>query len=218
MAFAMDPALDADLPDPLRLALAWTPRSTRRATLALLALDTRLAGFVRRGTEPLPVQMRLAWWRETLQAAPAAWPRGDPLLDELREWDTPAQLVELVDGWEGLLGEQLDAEAIRAFAAGRERAWTVLAKQIGIGEARAEEAARSWALADLATNVSDESERKLVLQESAGLRPQIPSERPLRPLAVLAALGRRALRRGGRPLLEGRGAGLLALRVGMFGR
>ena len=99
----MDAGLEAELSPPLRLALAWAPRHARPATLALFALDTRLAGFLRRATEPLPVQMRLAWWRDTLGAPPSAWPRGDPLLDELRTWAAPEGLVALVDGWEGLL-------------------------------------------------------------------------------------------------------------------
>ena len=37
-------------------------------------------------------------------------------------------------------------------------------------------------------------------------------------LAVLGALGLRALKRGGRPLMEGRGAALVALRAAMLGR
>lgn len=218
MSPAMDAALEADLTPPLRLALAWAPRSSRNATLTLFALDTRLAGFLRRGSEPLPVQMRLAWWRETLQAPSGAWPRGDRLLDELREWDAPDRLVALVDGWEGLLGERLDDEAIRGFTLGREKAWAALAQQVGSAPAGLEAAARAWALADLAANVSDASERERVLAEAGSPEPGLPRERELRPLAVLGGLGRRALRRGGRPLLEGRGAALHALRLGMFGR
>ena len=136
----MDAGLEAELSPPLRLALAWAPRHARPATLALFALDTRLAGFLRRGTEPLPVQMRLAWWRDTLGAPPSAWPRGDPLLDELRTWAAPEGLVALVDGWEGLLAETLDREAITGFALGREQAWSALAREVGA--ARAEPARR----------------------------------------------------------------------------
>lgn len=214
----MDAGLEADLPPPLRLALAWAPRSARAATLALFALDTRLAGFLRRATEPLPVQMRLAWWRETLAAPPAGWPGGDPLLDELSGWRAPGELVPLVDGWEELLAERLDEPAITAFALGREKAWSALAGELGAAAAGLELAARAWALADLTANLSAPEERQLVLELAGAMEFTLPRERELRPLAVLAGLGRRALRRGGAPLLEGRGAALAALRLGMFGR
>ena len=214
----MDAALEAELPAPLRLALAHAPRPVRPATLALFALDARLAGFVRRGSEPLLAQMRLAWWRDTLGTASSAWPQGDPLLELLRGWQAPERLVPLVDGWEGLLAEQLDREAIRDFAEGRVKAWQVLASEIGMKGSPVESAARAWALGDLAGNLSDPSERAMVLGVAAG-EPLVPSRaRALRPLAILGGLGRRSLARGGVPLLDGRGAALAALRLGMFGR
>ena len=215
---AMDGVLEADLPPPLRLALAWAPRRTRAATMALFALDTRLAGFLRRADEPLPVQMRLAWWRETLGAPPSGWPGGDPLLGELRGWRAPEELVPLVDGWEALLAERLEEAAIREFALGREKAWAALARELGAAQAGLEPAARAWALADLAANLSLPEERRRVIELAGTQDLSLPRERALRPLAVLAGLGRRALRRGGAALLDGRGAVLAALRLGMLGR
>ena len=214
----MDAGLEAELSPPLRLALAWAPRHARPATLALFALDTRLAGFLRRATEPLPVQMRLAWWRDTLGAPPSAWPRGDPLLDELRTWAAPEGLVALVDGWEGLLAETLDPEAITVFALGREQAWSALAREVGATRAEPAAAARAWALADLAANLSAPEERRRVIETAGPLHFALPGARALRPLAVLGGLGRRALRHGGVPLLDGRAAALVALRLGMLGR
>jgi hypothetical protein len=44
-------------------------RATRvrgTATLALLALDARLAAILRGRREPIAAQLRLAWWREML--------------------------------------------------------------------------------------------------------------------------------------------------------
>ena len=214
----MDADLEAELSPPLRLALVWAPRRARGATLALFALDARLAGFLRRGTEPLPVQMRLAWWRETLAAPPAGWPGGDPLLDELRGWRAPGELVPLVDGWEALLAERLDEGAITSFAQGREKAWAALAGELGAAETGVGPAARAWAMGDLAANLSRPEERRRVIELAGSQDFTLPRARALRPLAVLAGLGRRALRRGGVPLLEGRGAALAALRLGMFGR
>ena len=214
----MDAGLEAELPPPLRLALAWATPGTRAATRALFALDTRLAGSVRRGTEPLPLQMRLAWWRDTLGAPPEGWPRGDPLLDELRGWNSPAQLVPLVDGWERLLADDLDSAAIRGFAVGREKGWSALARHVGAPATEAGSAVRAWALADLAANLSAAEERARVLDEARGMALQLPRERALRPLAVLGGLGWRALQRGGAPLLDGRASALVALRLGMLGR
>lgn len=213
----MDAGLETDLSPALRVALAYAPARVRPATLSLLALDTRLAGFVRRGREPLPTQMRLAWWRDTLRAPQEEWPQGDPLLDLLRGWRAPLRLVALVDGWEQLLAEPFDREAITGFCEGRVQAWAALAEEIGArGDPRP--AARTWALADLAANLSDPGERAAVA-EAAGEQAFVPpASRALRPLAVLGGLGRRSLARGGAPLLGGRMATLAALRLGMFGR
>ena len=214
----MDNHFEAELPPPLRLALAYAPRAARAPTLALFLLDTRLAGFVRRGGEPLMAQMRLAWWRDTLRGTPADRPRGDPLLDMLRAWRTPAPLVALVDGWEQLLAEEFDREAITAFAGGRAKACAALAQELGERESAVEPAAWAWALGDLAGNLSDSAERARVLEVARQDRYVSPSARALRPLAILGGLGRRALAKGGVPLLDGRGAALAALRLGMLGR
>ena len=197
----MDAGLEAELSPPLRLALAWAPRHARPATLALFALDTRLAGFLRRGTEPLPVQMRLAWWRDTLGAPPSAWPRGDPLLDELRTWAAPEGLVALVDGWEGLLAETLDREAITGFALGREQAWSALAREGGATRAEPAAAARAWALADLAANLSAPAERRRVI-ETAGV-PRAPRGWPRGRPAPMRAQPLRAPRAPPRPRAPG---------------
>jgi len=58
--------LVASLPTASRLALAYAPAKARLQTLALFALDTRLAGLLRNSSEPMLAQLRLSWWRETL--------------------------------------------------------------------------------------------------------------------------------------------------------
>lgn len=214
----MDAGLEAELSPLLRLALAYSPRDARPATLSLFLLDTRLSGFVRRSTEPLLAQMRLAWWRDTLGSEPGVWPRGDPLLEVLQGWQAPEGLLALVDGWESLLVDQLDLEAVMDFAGGRVKAWQAFAGEIGVEPAAVDSAARAWALGDLAGNLSEPAERELVVEAAAGEPFVPPRARALRPLAILGGLGRRALSRGGRPLLDGRGAALAALRLGMFGR
>jgi phytoene synthase len=97
--------------------------------------------------------------------------------------------------------------------------WSALADQVGAQAAGVEPAAKAWALGDLAANLSDPVERALVLavaKEETGYTPL--GGRSLRPLAILGGLGRRALAKGGAPLLDGRRAALAALRLGLFGR
>ena len=207
-----------ELPQPQRLALTYAAAGARAPTRALLSLDARLGAILRARREPIAAQLRLAWWRDMLARPAADWPRGEPLLDSLREWREPSGLAELAVGWEALLAETLAPAAIAEFADGRAQAFACLARELEVeAAANAERAARIWALADLAANVSDEAERALVVEQGRGLvPPRLPA--PLRPLAVLAGLGAAALGKGGAPLLDGPGSTLRALRIGLTGR
>lgn len=206
-----------ELPRPQRLALSYAPAKARRATLALIALDARLAAVLRRRGEPMLAQMRLAWWRDRLADDPASWP-ADAVLALLPQWREPGALVPLVDGWEALLGEQLDQAAIAEFAHGRGVSFGLLARELRCDPHDAEAAGRLWALGDLAANLTDPAERAAVI-EAAGAEPRLSSlPRLLRPLTVLAGLAQASLRRGGAPLLANPGAALLAVRLGIFGR
>lgn len=213
----MDRSLLEELPRPQRLALSYAPSAARRATLTLLALDARLGAAIRRRGEPVLAQMRLAWWRDTLAADPHGWPGGDSLLAQLRQWRQPAALIPLVDGWEGLLVEDLDAAAVEEFAEGRAEGFAQLACELGCDPEPAADRARVWALGDLAANLSVPRERAAAVVAARGA-PHPPLPRALRPLAVLSGLARRALRHGGAPLLDGPVAVFLALRLGIGGR
>lgn len=206
------------LPISQRLALSYAPAAARAAVRALLLLDNRLATILRQGGEPVMAQIKLAWWRDRLGENPQLWPKGEPLLEALRQWPAdPAQLLPLVNGWEGLLGEELTIAAIEEFAQGRALAWAALVPEARRGAVMA--AARAWALGDLALNLGQAEEagaaRRLALA-SKGQTTRLP--RAVRPLAVLGVLTRRALERSSGELLDGPRAGLLALRIGLFGR
>jgi phytoene synthase len=186
----------------------------------VLQLDRRLARIVARTSEPMLGQMRLAWWRDALGRPVAERPRGDAVLDGLGvHWaGREAPLVAMVDGWEVLVtADSLGPDDIAAFACGRGAFFAALTDDPVLGEGLAA-AGRCWALADAAAAVSDASERAALvaagLSENAGAG-RLPGE--LRGLAVLAGLARRSLQRGGRPLMEGRGAPLTALRAAIFG-
>lgn len=206
-----------DLPPPQRLALSYAPARARPATLALLALDARLAATVRGRRETIASQLRLAWWRDMFARPSAEWPRGEPLLEALRSWRDASCLGALADGWEALLAEELTPAAIAEFAAGRGQGFACLVRQLGENSEGVGPAAQIWALADLAANLSDDAERALVVEQGRDLAPP-PLPTALRPLAVLAGLGQAALARGGAPLLSGPGSTLRALRIGLTGR
>lgn len=210
--------LHADLPELSQLAVAYAPPAAKQYWATVLALDERLAMILRKRREPLLAQMRLAWWRDRLTEPPERWPAGDAVLDKLRQWRAPAGLAPLVDGWEMLVSDHVDRAALDRFAAGRGAAFAALANELGQPDDAARQAGRLWALADLIANISDPEERAtaLALAQEGGPPPALP--RKLRPLAVLAGLGWRAVQGGGGPLLVGRGAALTAFRLGLLGR
>lgn len=186
-----------------------------------LQLDRRLARVVARTSEPLLGQMRLAWWRDALRQDPGLRPRGDAVLDGISQhWrGRESALVALVDGWEVLIGtQQLGADAVDAFAAGRAAPFLSLAEPASGGaRGRVEQAGRCWALVDAAAGISAAEERALFLDAARNLGAptgRLPTD--LRGLAVLEALARRSLKADGAPLMRGRGAALTALRSAIF--
>ena len=210
------------LPLAQRLAVSYAPRRAHSPTLAMLALDTRLAGVIRTGGEPVIAQMKLAWWRDRLAQDPAQWPLGEPLLALLKEAAIdPARLSPLVDGWEVLLADSLGHEELTLFATGRAQAWAAVADAAGNrgSNADVEQAGRTWALADLALNLGTEEEtakvRAAALTQSEA-QARLPSL--VRPLTVLRGLALRALHRDADEVLDGPGAMAMALRLGVLGR
>lgn len=213
----MDAANDDHLPPEAELAIAWSAPKVRAALTTALQLDRRLARIVARTTEPMLGQMRLAWWREALGKPVTDRPRGDRVLDAIgRDWTgREAALVAMVDGWEVMVtAKAIGIEEARALGAGRGAFFAALG---GRDDDRLAAAGYRWALADAAAAVSNPGERDVLA--SVGLaRAHISGSVPrdLCGLAVLEALALRALKRGGQPLMEGRGASLTALRAAIF--
>lgn len=203
------------------LALAWSPAKVRAPLTMALRLDRRLARIVARTTEPMLGQMRLAWWRDALAKPVSERPQGDAVLDGLgATWGgREAALTAMIDAWEVLVtADALGAQEIEAFGTGRGAFFKALGDDHGAAQSdRIDTAAFRWAIADAAAGVSDPEERARLV--SIGLakgdaRGRLPAH--LRGLAVLDALAQRSLRRGGQPLMEGRGASLVALRAAIF--
>lgn len=197
----------------LKIALAWVEPGTRDRLAALFAFDAHLGILVSKAIEPLLAQIRLAWWRDRLSEPVADRPMGDPVLDSLgARWNgNEKALIDLVDGWEGLLDTApLSAATIDTFANARAQAIDAAAKGTF-------NAGKRWALADFASRTSNALERETALELARVVPAQPPLPRTLRGLAVLDALATRSLA-GEEPLLMGRSAALLAWRVGLLGR
>lgn len=212
--------LVATLPIERRLALAYAPKSARDATLALFALDAALGNLVRGTSEPMLGQLRLAWWRDELAKPAQERSQGEPVLGLIGRFpDLGRGLQCLADGWEMLLGEEpIPADRLADFAAARGAACSALACAIG-SDRFAEPARRcghEWALAELATRLSDPIEREsaMALAAKASWR-SVRLPRSLRPLKVLHELAIRS--QGKRPLLSRRRDILAAFRLGLLG-
>lgn len=213
-----------EIPVPQRLALAYAPLATRPAAHAAFMLDARLGRFVAQAKEPMVAQLRLAWWRDQLNAPAAARALGDAVLDALSDhWgDAITLLVPVVDGWEQLLAEPpLPEDALFAFSDGRATLFDALAARADISASpEISDAGRLWALADHAARSSDEEERAFIVSAASAACSALPPRLPrnLRHLTILAQLAHTSLRRGGAPFMSKRRDALRIMRLGMFGR
>lgn len=215
--------LEAEIGDAERVALNYAKPDFRPKLASFFALDRRLGQIVANSNEPLLGQMRIAWWRDMLSASAEDRPSGDVVLDAVgASWGGEAQQLQSVaDAWEVfLVAEELTANVLAEFAHGRAMP---LAQALGCAHEGAakqvQDAGCLWALADTAAHVSDLAERELILEQANAKLEMNTSPGPIpRSLAVLLALSQRSVRRGGRPLMEGRGAALAALRAGLIGR
>ncbi|XUU60028.1 hypothetical protein ACRAQ6_10675 [Erythrobacter sp. HA6-11] len=216
-------AFSEALSDEQGLALAYTPAELRPRLEAYFALDKRLSQIVAKTTEPMLGQMRLAWWRDVLGQPADARPSGDEVLDAIgiHLAGDETVLIALIDAWEILIVEEkLSEKAILAFARGRAAPFSAL--DISANEQTREgicDAGTLWALIDAASHITDAAERSEFLSVARQL-PSISRRLPksMRGLAVLRALARRALETSSFPMMDGRGAALTALRVGLLGR
>lgn len=212
-----------DLKPLYRLATAYAGRQTRHATVALFALDQRLAAIVRGASESMLAQLRLAWWRDALSAPAPECPAGEPLLDLLRSQSPDTRLlVSMVDAWEELASaERLDRDAISRFVAGRAQAWVWLA-QVGGHSSSSEgilRAGSEWALIDLRDGLNGSDERAEV-EHVVAMQAWSPIRWPrgMGPLAVLHGLAIRARRKPDARMLDSPRALLTAMRLGIFRR
>jgi phytoene synthase len=176
---------ESDLPPPARLAVAYAPRTFRKAFSILLRLDARFASIVSRASEPLIGQMKLAWWRDALLGEPGARPKGEPLLAEFAEcsMQLPDDMLEqLISAWEMLLvADDWSHNVIEEF--GRLRGQAIFNTYASIAGAKCDATSLGifWAINDLRIEFAD----RVPISPSGKLH-ESPIRKMPRPLSILA--------------------------------
>lgn len=134
------------------IALLHTPARVRDALRALFEVDAAMADVVARSTDPALGRIKLAWWREQLEALDSNPPPAEPRLvaaadNLLPRGVTGAQLAELEPGWATLL----DPEVASSLIAGRgETLFRLGARLIGSDDPLIAEAGAVYALFSVA--------------------------------------------------------------------
>jgi 15-cis-phytoene synthase len=177
-----------DMPDtmlpPVRLAIRYAPAPLRPVFAVLLELDARFADVVGTAREPLIAQMKLAWWRDAVQAPPDQRPKGEPLLARLYALNNAAlnnAVLTLANAWEQLIGEaDWPAPLIHDFAQHRGQAvFATYAQLCGLPGDYTGIAAQ-WALDDLRMRFGNR------VPDAATQNAPLPRSRVVRPLTILA--------------------------------
>lgn len=167
------------------LATLYAPAALRPALLAVHALDLELAKVAATTTDVMLGEIRLAWWRERLDALDRGEVPAQPVLRALAAEVVPrgisgAMLAGFEDGWLALAdGDVAGFVTARGAAVGG-----VVAKLLGADEAVGVSLGRRWAAGEAAR-----------LGHVVDAPPVDRAPAVLRPLAGLATLGARDLAR-----------------------
>lgn len=169
------------------LALTAALPEDRDLLSLLLEFDARLERIIATSSETMLGQIRLAWWRDTLNSDSP--PAGEPLIARFTEisrsvgWSLTEPMLRLLEGWEYRLLDPADNDGFAgARGKGLFRAFAGPGAAPGL-----DDAARSWALAGLGGDAD-------CCPPDAVLRSW---PRRLRPLSLLALAGRAQGRLGG---------------------
>ena len=197
--------MTSELDPDRRLALAYVPAAQRPALEALWRLDVSLGKVLATGREPMISQIRLAWWRESLEKLDHQPAPAEPVLravaDQLLPLGLSGQsLARMEAGWAALASPHaLEGEELGTYARERGGILFHLSAQILCGQhPLVEEAGESWALVDLARHSGEpDSSAAFALARPVPAAPLWPKR--LRPLGMLWVLSRRDLARGKAP-------------------
>ena len=162
-------------------------------------IDDALAEVVARATEPALAAIKLAWWREQLEALGRKKPPAEPRLraaaaELLPRGITGADLAGLEESWALLLRTDDQPLFMRGVASRGPLLFTLAARLLGIAmDDHLDNAAQSFAVADLGRRgIIDLAPLKL-------MRSKVRTPRRSRPLIALEVLARRDMQQGGPP-------------------
>jgi phytoene synthase len=173
------------------LALLHTPARVRPAMEALFAIDAAMADVVARSSEPTLGRIKLAWWREQLEALDGNPPPAEPRLQAVAEHLLPAgisgaEIAELEAGWATLLDPRPDPELVGGRGA---LLFELGGRLLGSGDSKLGDAGAYYALASAGfPDAKDKLERLRHHRFPLALR-------PLTMLARAAAQGSNVRRR-----------------------
>lgn len=200
----MDDSLEAQVKAQDRerwLSVQWVAAPLRPALLAVHALDLELQHVVASARETMLAEIRLAWWREQLQALAAGGkPPGAPILQALAAEARPhgvdlAALAGIERGFQPLLDASAPLDALElASARGQPLFVALLAilRDHELADAEIEAAAIAgtrWALACLWRGGWGQADARLQTLAPPGFpeRASLPLPAPLMTLDALAA-------------------------------
>ncbi len=163
----------------------------RPAFEALWAIDAAMADVVARATQPALGAIKLAWWREQLEALDSGAPPAEPRLDAAARHLLPrgisgADLAGLEPGWAALLDEQVAADRIAKRGA---LLFRLAARLLGGEDERIGDAGALYALVSVGRRGVPE-----LMTVAAEPARRLARHRFARPLRVLSALARLAAR------------------------
>ncbi len=182
---------------PKRLALAYAAPEIRDLFGVMLALDERLGDIIRRATEPLIGQMRLAWWNDVMAKPAGERPLGEPLVAAISalESNVDGEAIkrrahDLIASWNLLLAHEIWSKEILIEHASRKS--TALFEPMlisgGVSDLQKSNATAlgaAWALNDLAHYCQNKSQMEAVTASMSKPNTAIRFPRILRPLTIL---------------------------------
>ena len=194
------------------LALLHIPGRLRDSFAALFAIDAAMADVVARSTDPALGRIKLAWWREQLEALDERSPPAEPRLAAAAQHLIPlgvsgAELARLETGWATLLDPEVDSSLVAERGASL---FGIAGRLLGDEDSKLGDAGALYALASVGRRGVPE------LLEAAGkslerLRGH-RFARSVRPVTMLARAAARDLKRHEPEASRGRIAAMLAHR------
>lgn len=177
------------------IALSYAPSGARLRLTTLWRLDGAISAAMR-GRDPMIGRIKLAWWRDALEALDVGPAPHEPTLQAVSEHLIPAGvsgawLAVLASGWDRLIDPDLTDDLLARYAAERGGTLFAAAKKLLAASMPVDvmAAGEAWALVDLARHSRGESEADRALafaRARLGTAERWPAK--LRPLAMLRLL------------------------------